>query len=235
MIRRHRTEATRPKGWQNPSSIDSAYDEALAFLGKRDSRKVAPNTYLIQGDGNALVRYHGNLIVIYEPGRITLNSQGYRTYTTKERINWFLPAGYGLYQERHQWFVQGPEGTQPFEDGMTLTSRGGGLGEPRRHHRRPPPRGRRPHRARAATAGEYQGWANWETWNVALWFGNDEGLYYAVREHPQRFTARSAKDFVMELLPDGTPDFQNRAEGRDEYRRVRWGEIARAFNEMRSG
>jgi hypothetical protein len=155
MIRRHRTEATRPRGWQNPSSIDSAYDEALAFLGKRDSRKVAPNTYLIQGDGNALVRYHGNLIVIYEPGRITLNSQGYRTYTTKERINWFLPAGYGLYQQRHEWFVDGPEGTWPFEDGMVLTSRGGGLGEARRHGRGHRPQPKRSYPYGPSPTGQY--------------------------------------------------------------------------------
>ena len=27
----------------------------------------------------------------------------------------------------------------------------------------------------------YNGWANYETWNVALWLGNDEGMYSLAR------------------------------------------------------
>ena len=38
----------------------------------------------------------------------------------------------------------------------------------------------------------YNGWTNYETWNVALWLGNDESLYEIARKYKTYDALREA-------------------------------------------
>lgn len=78
---------------------------------------------------------------------------------------------------------------------------------------------------------KYNGWHNRATWNVALWLGNDEGLYRSAIELARavkgRITSRDAEEICRELFPSGkTPDG-------DSLIDCRWSEIARDLAEMR--
>ncbi len=79
----------------------------------------------------------------------------------------------------------------------------------------------------------YNGYTNWATWNVALWFGNDEGLYHTLQEPficPVPFkTEQETEAFVKELMPDGMPDFDANTEN---YKDVDWAEVQTALNEL---
>jgi hypothetical protein len=77
----------------------------------------------------------------------------------------------------------------------------------------------------------YEGWYNWETWNVMLWMNNEEPMYKAYIAFSdavnQQVTPDGAEMFVRELMPDGTPDFDDAG----EYDVVDWDEIADGMNE----
>lgn len=89
-------------------------------LGKtnRGQRKVGNNTYaFIETDGTVAIELHGTKVVRFlTNGLIQLNTGGWQTSTTKDRINKFTNAG--VYQKNHEWFLR--DGT-PFEDKMLIS------------------------------------------------------------------------------------------------------------------
>ncbi len=49
----------------------------------------------------------------------------------------------------------------------------------------------------------YNGWTNWETWNVALWIGNDEYLYREARKCYSYPNFVERMGFASSATPDG--------------------------------
>lgn len=72
----------------------------------------------------------------------------------------------------------------------------------------------------------YNGYTNWETWNLNLWASNDENLYRNIRG--KHFTDDFAEAVGWEAFPQGTPDM----DGVEDMAKVDWQEIADAWNEM---
>ena len=81
-----------------------SYAEAAEVLGNRTSRKLGNNTWLERDRLDVLVvRLHGTYIVhFHKDGAVILHTGGYRTVTTKDRINQFIKGR--VYQKNYAWF-----------------------------------------------------------------------------------------------------------------------------------
>ena len=104
------------------ATVFSVLDEKL---GKRPSRKVANNTYLERrGEDAIALRLHATDIAVAKKdhaGHVVLTSGGYKTMTTKDRLNEFLRgSGLQLWQARGVWTLSGNGVSGTFRDGVTL-------------------------------------------------------------------------------------------------------------------
>lgn len=94
------------------------YYDSLLVGRCKDSKKLALNTYAKRIDEKTIaIRLYDTDVVVYrDNGVVELNSGGFRTATTKDRINGFSPIR--LRQEKSVWYVMGQESTVLFFDGI---------------------------------------------------------------------------------------------------------------------
>lgn len=115
--------------------VRSYADAEKAFGAARNpdaGRPVARNTRLYRRGEDYAIQLHETDVVTFHPnGKVTLNSGGWRTVTTKDRINSFSPAR--LFAENGLWYLGGIEDRWAkmamFEDGMVIGENGLPTGE----------------------------------------------------------------------------------------------------------
>ena len=106
------------------------YEKANELLQGRnkEQRKLENNTYLVRHEDSLAVRLHETDVVTYLPnGKVILNSGGWKTVTTKDRLNKYSPVR--IYQEKSIWFYNDsqtdpiqwqPINRKPYFDGITF-------------------------------------------------------------------------------------------------------------------
>ena len=119
-----------------------SYEAAKELLGGKTWRRVCNNTTIRNTGSTINVELHGAIVVMhYKDGRALVTSAGYRTTTTKDRINRCLPEPWRLAQRRGNWHLwrtahmeydRRTEEQVPFVDGMMVP--GTGIGTKKDEH-----------------------------------------------------------------------------------------------------
>jgi len=74
----------------------------------------------------------------------------------------------------------------------------------------------------------YNGWSNYETWNVVMWYGD----VFADMASEQKLDGDSLEAFVVEMEMDKIPDSSFAADVMNMFlHRVNWVELADHYNE----
>jgi len=115
----------RPTKAELVSRIQGAYEKARLLSGRATIEYYRPN-------GDYAVLYHHTEVIVAKKGgrRFILDSGGWRTPTTKDRINTVLNkyrTGFSVYQQNSLWYVYSSKHGQVclFQDGMVLDKQRG--------------------------------------------------------------------------------------------------------------
>jgi hypothetical protein len=97
-----------------------SFNRAEELLGNRNKKKIANNTYLIRLDTDTIgIRLHStDIVTILRDGKYVLNSGGYRTRTTKDRMNQYIPGM--ISQRKNVWYIRQYMKEAEYQDGMII-------------------------------------------------------------------------------------------------------------------
>ena len=114
-------------------NLPTTFAEAERFRESSRTRKLGNNTVLRwsedepgrERDWYAIRLHDTDVVTFYADGTIQLDSGGWKTVTTKDRMNKILqPNGYTLYQQDFEWFITrlpfSHNEPSPYYDGMVL-------------------------------------------------------------------------------------------------------------------
>jgi hypothetical protein len=116
--------ASGRKKWRLNFMTYTELNESLSGRCK-ERRKLANNTYAERrGDGVIAIKLHKTDILTFRKDEtIIVNTGGWRTVTTKDRINRYLPHGHAISQHRNVWYwikVGDWDNRTPYDDGDQL-------------------------------------------------------------------------------------------------------------------
>ena len=91
---------------------------------KSKGKPIANNTRLYERyDNNYEIRLHGNVIMIISKDCVIPLDGGWKTVTTKERLNRYLPFGY-VYQKDWVWYIERGDNTYEFDNVHSIDNDG---------------------------------------------------------------------------------------------------------------
>lgn len=100
-----------------------SYESAEKVLDGKKRKKVGNNTYLEVKDDSIAVRLHDTHVVKYfKSGDIVLNTGGFNTHTTRDRINSYTPNEISVHTKNHILKLKVSENTYNFQDGIIVNT-----------------------------------------------------------------------------------------------------------------
>lgn len=109
--------------WIVSAGMFQVYVGVFKKTGVKHSKVIANNTLEVYNDDGKVqaIRLHDtNIITYHDDGTIELSSGGWRTKTTKERLNAYLPSGWWIEQKNWEWYLHKNDERIEFEDGMRI-------------------------------------------------------------------------------------------------------------------